>query len=113
MSNESILGGHIIIFAFMMSQNKIDLKDSILFLEHHYIPGEHFEDLEFWLDQIKYIIENNQPKAFLLGHSMLFDEQTNLIDYKEINKFLTEKLKQYNKPIYEIDHFKHLVKLSK
>ncbi len=110
---ESILGGHMIISTFMMSQSQPKLNNSFLFLEHHYIPGESLLDLEFWLDQVKYLIKDNQPKGFILGHSILFDKQNNILDFNELNRFLTEKLKIFNKPIYQIDHFKNLVKLSK
>lgn len=112
LSNEKVIGGHIIISTFMLSQLQISLADTYLFLEYHNIPGESFYELEFWLDQLKYVIKNNQPKGFILGHSLLYEKDGTVIDYKDINIFLTEKLSELEKPIYQVDHFKNIIKLS-
>lgn len=111
-ASENIIGGHLIISTYMLSQENIDLSKAFLFLEHHNIPGEDFIDLEYYVDQLKYVIGTNQPKGFILGHSMLFEENGEMMDYQKINIFLSDRLSVYNKPIYQIDHFKKIVKFS-
>ena len=109
---EKIVGGHTFLSTFMLGETKINLKDRFLFIEHHYIPGESLEDLEYFIDQLKMVIKGNLPKGFILGHSMLFGKKNKIMSVVTINKKLVECLKEYQLPIAYIDHFKQVVKFS-
>ncbi len=112
LDEEKIVGGHSFLTTFMLGETKINLKDRFLFIEHHYIPGETLEDLEYFMDQLKRVIKGNLPKGFVLGHSMLFTKDKKFVNINIINKKLVECLKEYNLPIVYIDHFKQIVKFS-
>jgi muramoyltetrapeptide carboxypeptidase LdcA involved in peptidoglycan recycling len=112
LNEEKIIGGHSFLTTFMLNQTKIDLKNRFLFIEHHYIPGEDLEDLEYFIDQLKIVIKGNLPKGFILGHSMLFTKNKKFVNINIINKKLVECLKEYSLPIAYIDHFKQIVKFS-
>ncbi|MCX6823095.1 MAG: LD-carboxypeptidase [candidate division SR1 bacterium] len=105
-----IVGGHMLLFTFIQSQVNIDLKDRHLFLEYHSSAiGEDLEELEYYLDQVLYIIKNNLPKGFILGRSELKNLDETEINIDEINNFLVSKLSTYNLPIYYIDHFNNVI----
>jgi len=110
--SESTVGGHTFITTFMLNQEPMDLSDKILFLEYHNVPGEDFVDMEYYFDQLFYVIKNNLPKAFILGHSLMTNEQGELIDYKKINEFLKPKFQHFGKEVYEVDHFQQIIKFS-
>jgi len=110
LENEKIIGGHSFISAIMLPETKIDLSERFLFFEHHYVPGERLQDIKYFLDVIKFNVHNNMPKGFILGHSMLFDQENQLIESNFINKFFLENLLDLKIPIYYIDHFKTIVK---
>lgn len=112
LKDERIIGGHLFISTFMMNQINIPLKDRFLFLEHHYVPGETLTELEYFIDQLKLVIDNNLPKGFILGHTELYDKDNNEIDVKIINQKITELLNIYNLPILYIDHFQQIIKFS-
>ncbi len=112
LDNEKIIGGHSFLTTFMLSETEINLKDRFLLIEHHYIPGESLEDLEYFIDQLKRVIKGNLPKGFILGHSMLFNKKGKMININIINKKFVECLKEYQLPIAYIDHFKQIVKFS-
>ena len=112
LDEEKIVGGHTFLTTFMLGETKIDLKDRFLFIEHHYIPGESLEDLEYFIDQLKMVIKGNMPKGFILGHSMLFGEKSKIMNISTINKKMVEWLKEYNLPIVYIDHFKQIIRFS-
>jgi len=112
LNDEHIVGGHTIITTFMLTQEPINLSDKVLFLEYHNIPGEGFIEMEYYFDQLFYSIKNNVPKAFILGHSLMTDENGELIDYKKINEFLKPLFTRFGKEVYEVDHFQQLIKFS-
>jgi len=112
LDNEKIVGGHSFLTTFMLSETKIGLKDRFLLIEHHYIPGESLEDLEYFIDQLKRVLKGNLPKGFILGHSMLFTKNKKFVNVNIINKKLMECLKEYGLPIAYIDHFKQIIRFS-
>jgi muramoyltetrapeptide carboxypeptidase LdcA involved in peptidoglycan recycling len=112
LDEEKIVGGHTFLTTFMLNEVKIDLRDRFLFLEHHYIPGESLEDLEYFVDQIKMVTKGNLPKGFIFGHSMLFGKKGKIMNVATINKKMVEWLREYDLPIAYIDHFKQIVKFS-
>ncbi len=112
-NKEKVVGGHLLIFSFMQSQLKIDLKERYLFLEyHHSANGTELEELEYYLNQLLYVIKDNLPKGFILGRHLLKDFGGKEIEVGEINDFLTSKLLKYNLPVYYIDHFNNVVTFS-
>lgn len=112
LDKEKIVGGHTFLTTFMLGETKINLRDRFLFVEHHYIPGESLEDLEYFMDQLKRVIKGNLPKGFILGHSMLFGKKGKIMNVATINKKMVEWLKEYDLPITYIDHFKQIVRFS-
>lgn len=110
--NEKIVGGHSFISAIMLPTINIDLHDRFLFFEHHYIPGEGVADAAYFLDAVKLYISRNKPRGIILGHSLLFGENNNPVDIEFINKYLLEHITDMNLPIYYVDHFKTIIKLS-
>ncbi|QQR93203.1 LD-carboxypeptidase [bacterium] len=105
-----ITGGHMLIFAFMQNQININLQERYLFLEyHHGANGIELKELEYYLDQVLYVIKNNLPKGFILGRSLLKNFDGTEIKIEEINEFLVSKLEKLNLPIYYVDHFNNII----
>lgn len=112
-SKEKLIGGHLTLFTFMQSQLNIDLKNRFLYLEyHHSAIGEDLDDLNYYIDQLLYIIKDNMPKGFILGNTDLRNIDGKKFGIEEINKSLIEKLKKYNLPIYYLDHFINTITFS-
>jgi muramoyltetrapeptide carboxypeptidase LdcA involved in peptidoglycan recycling len=112
LENSKIIGGHSFISAIMLPTTKIDLKNRFLFFEHHYISGESFDDLEYFMNAVNLYLLNNKPRGIILGHSFLFDENKNPVNIRIINKQLAENIKDFDVPIYYIDHLKTIIKFS-
>ncbi len=109
-NREKIVGGHMLIFAFMQNQININLKERYIFLEyHHGANGVELKELEYYLNQVLYTINNNFPKGFILGRSLLKNLDGTELRIEEINDFLVSKLLRYRLPIYYIDHFNNIV----
>jgi len=109
-----VVGGHMLIFAFMQSQLNIHLKERYVFLEyHHDANGIELKELEYYLDQVLYTIKNNLPKGFILGRCLLKDFEGTEMKVEEINNFLVSKLLRYKLPIYYIDHFNNIISFCK
>lgn len=107
-----IMGGHSMISLLMHKEATIDLSDRVLFVEHHYVPGESPDELRYWSHAIFRSFQSNKPKAMLLGHSLLYDAEGKPLPENDLNELLMEGLKQFNVPIYYIDHFKAVIALS-
>lgn len=112
LENEKIIGGHSFVSAIMLPITNIDLGNRFLFFEHHYIPGEGLADAAYFLDAVKLYTSHNKPLGIVLGHSLLFDENNNPLDIELINKYLMERLVGMDLPVYYVDHFKTIIKLS-
>ncbi len=112
LASEKIIGGHSFVSTIMLGNTKIDLENRFLFFEHHYRPGEKLNDVEYFLESIKYQTHQNLPKGFILGHSMLFDKEGKLIDVDLINEQLVKNLVELGRSVYYLDHFKTIIKLS-
>lgn len=109
-NNIKVVGGHMLLFGFMQNQLNINLEDRYLFLEyHHSAIGEGLNELEYYLNQVLYVIKNNLPKGFILGRSELRNFDCSEINIKEINDFLVSKLTSYNLPIYYVDHYNNVI----
>lgn len=104
-ADTKITGGHLTSFIFMVDRYNINLKEKALFIEHHYIPGETFDDLAYYIDQLILIIKENPPKSIILGHTILFNDLGQEVDYRDVNKFISERISKLNLPITEVDHF--------
>lgn len=112
LDKEKIIGGHLFVSSFMLGEIKINLANRFLLLEHHNIPGESYDDLEYFIDQLKFKLKDNLPKGFILGHTALFDKNGNKINPNIINKKIVSWLKEYGRPIVYINHFEQIIKLS-
>ncbi len=108
---ESVVGGHSFISAFMMQITNSTLKNKVFFLEHHYISGETFDDLLYFIDQIKLILNTKSglPKAILLGNSYLSDRDGKRIFYKETNNIIFESLKELHVEVFSVDHTQTII----
>ncbi len=112
-SNEKIVGGHLLIFTLMQSLLKIDLRNRYLFIEYHTgAIGEDLDDLGYYLDQLLYVVKDNLPKGFILGRTEMKNFDNSKISIEEINKYSVDKLLKYNLPIYYLDHFKNTITFS-
>jgi len=111
LEDERIIGGHSFISAIMLAGAKIDMSNRVLFFEHHYIPGEEPKDVGYFLEAIKLNLAS-RPKAIILGHSVLFDKDKNMIDVAVINKYLLEQHIDLDIPVFYVDHFQKILKLS-
>jgi len=111
-SDIQIIGGHLCIMIYMLSNYPIDISERALFIEYHDAPGQDFSNLEYYLDQLSHLISNNPPKEIILGHSILYDENCDEIDFKRINIFMKAKLSDLNIPIRCVDHFDKLIPMS-
>ena len=70
------------------------------------------EDLGYLLDQLFYVINNNAPKAIILGHIELSKLDGGTISSDEINSYCKNKIHALNIPVYYIDHFKNIIRFS-
>lgn len=100
----SILGGHLIISSIMNARASIDLSGKILFLEHHYLPGESTADLRYWLEALKFSLGHNLPTAFLLGRTRLVSEDGGEVAVDEINQTFADGLRETKRGIFYINH---------
>lgn len=108
-----IVGGHMLIFAFMQSQLNINLKERYVFLEYHNgANGIELNELEYYLDQVLYVTKDNLPKGFILGRSSLKNFDSTEINLEEINNFLVSKLSKLKLPVYYINHFDNIITFS-
>jgi len=105
LDNIKITGGHLTSLIFMIEHYRINLKNTVLFIEHHYIPGENFDDLAYYIDQLLITIKENKPESIILGHTILFDENNNEINFNEINDFFSKRLVGTGIPVSSVDHF--------
>ncbi len=110
--NEKIIGGHSFISIFMMQFLDVNLDGKVLFFEHHYILGESYAELLYFVDQLKLILKTKTglPKAILLGNTYLFDEQNKMIDYREINKIIAEHLGDLQVDVFSLDHAQTIIR---
>lgn len=107
---EKIIGGHLLIFTFMQSQLKIDLGERFIFIEYHSgAVGENLDDLGYYLDQLLYVLKDNMPKGFILGHTEMRNIDGSSIPINVINEYLSEKIVKTGLPIYYLDHFKNTI----
>ncbi|MCW1891690.1 MAG: LD-carboxypeptidase [Candidatus Uhrbacteria bacterium] len=107
-----MIGGHATLTLLMLLQYPIDLHDRFLFLEYH--PGgvgEGMRDIGYYLENLIQALQrtNNLPKGFVFGQSMLPQPDGSMIPWREINVFCAERVSHLNLPVYEVDHFKHVI----
>ncbi len=111
----AITGGNLCVSIFMIGSFNIDIRNKTLFIEHHYIPGESIDDLIYFIHQLSILLikSKNIPKNFLLGHSMLFENQE-IIDFSLINRSIERVLKKYfvDTEVKTIDHFKYIIEMK-
>lgn len=107
-----IVGGYSIASAVLLPNIQLDLSGSFLFFEHHYLPGESLGDATYFLEAVKVYLRDNKPKGIILGHSLVSDQEGNWIHYEQINEHFSQALAELDVPIYSIDHFRTIVKLS-
>jgi muramoyltetrapeptide carboxypeptidase LdcA involved in peptidoglycan recycling len=112
LASEHIVGGHSFISAIMLPHVQLDLSNTYVFFEHHYVPGENIGDVNYFAEAVKLYLETNKPKGIILGHSLLFDENQQLIDQLLINQDLAVAFASLGVPVYSIDHFRTIVPLS-
>lgn len=112
-SKEKIVGGHLLIFALMQGQLKIDLKNRYVFMEYHTEAlGESLDDLGYYIDQLLYVLKGNMPKGFILGRTEMKNIDGSQMAIEDINGYCVEKLSEYNLPVFYLDHFKNTVTFS-
>ena len=112
-SNERIIGGHLLIFTLMQALLQADLKDRYLFIEYHTGGvGESLQDLGYYLDQLLYVVRDNMPKGFVLGRTMMQNLDGSEISLDEINRYCVEKLSSSQLPVYFLNHFENTVTFS-
>ena len=112
LENEKIIGGHLVIGAFVLQRIKIDLSKCFLLVEYHLSTSDTLGELEFFLDQFKIAIKNNLPKGFIIAWSQVYDKNGKPLKQDLINKCFVDNLKEYNLPIAYINHIKTPIKLS-
>lgn len=113
LSSVKIVWGHMLIFAFMQNKLDLDLTDRYLFLEyHHSDAGKRRSDLEFYVNQILYVIKNNLPRGFILGKSKIKNIDGSEMSVAEVNNFFVSKLSSCDLPIYYIDHYNNIITFS-
>jgi len=111
--SKNIVGGHLLIFSFMQGQLKFQLNETFVFIEyHHSAIGEGLDELGYYLNQLMFLLKDNLPKGFILGRTELKDFENKAIPIKKINKFYIEQLKEYDLPIYYLDHFTNTITFS-
>lgn len=106
LQNDKITGGHTFITSYMAHMiDKMHIEDKVLFLEHHNSMGEGLDELLYYFDQLKLLMKNisGLPKAILLGHSFLFNQDGKPIDWRDINKSIIEEYKELEIDIFQID----------
>lgn len=96
----------------MHKEATIDLSERVLFIEHHYALGESPDELRYWGHALLRSFRDNKPQAILLGHSLLYDTEGKPLPENDLNELLMEGLKQFNVPIYYIDHFNAVMPFS-
>jgi muramoyltetrapeptide carboxypeptidase LdcA involved in peptidoglycan recycling len=104
LQSASIVGGHLIINGVMLPSSKIDLSDRVLFIEHHYLPGETCEDLGYWIEALKLRLSGNMPRGFMLGKSHLTGADNQKVQNKKILNTYIKHLQVLRLPIYYMDH---------
>jgi muramoyltetrapeptide carboxypeptidase LdcA involved in peptidoglycan recycling len=112
LENKKIIGGQSFISSIMLPHTNIALDERLLFFEHHYIPGEELTDANYFLSALQYLTANNKPLGIILGHSLLFGKDNNPLAIKDINAYFTQTLKDLGLPVYYINHFQTIIKLS-
>ena len=113
--NKKITGGHLSTAQYIISNYNIGLHDKVLFLEYHYIPGESWEEFEYYIHQLclSLKIRGDMPAEILLGHSVLFKEDGSEIEVNLINDFCKKIILSYfDLHIKEIDHFNSIIKFD-
>ncbi|MDP3983121.1 MAG: LD-carboxypeptidase [bacterium] len=112
LESKKIVGGHSFISAFMLADTSLDLRARLLFFEHHYLPGEDVSDAVYFLNAVKLQIRHNSPQGIILGRSIVYGKDGEMLDAKEINRYFLEELGSLNLPVYYVDHFQTIVKFS-
>lgn len=111
--SERIVGGHTFITSFKvhMVGKPVQLSDKLLFLEHHNSQGEDIHELLYYFQQIKLLMKKHigLPKALLLGHSLLCDEEGKSIDWKEINVEVANIFHEFDIPVFQIDSINAII----
>lgn len=107
-----LIGGQLFSTTFMIQQLNIDLSSRHLFIEHHYLVGESFNDLDYFIRQLKSVIKHNLPKSIILGHSLFYDKSYQLVDPEKVNREFINIYADLGIPISFIDHFKQIIRFS-
>lgn len=111
-NKETIVGGHSFISALMLPIVQMDLTNRSLFFEHHYISGEELADVGYFLEAVKFYIKYHKPNSVILGRSLLLDSEGHSVDFNSVNKYLADILADLDIPVYQVDHFKTIIKFS-
>ncbi len=113
LSQIQIAGGHMGIFAFMQSNNKIDLSNRHLFLEYHSSSLEpHLLNLDYEVDHVLYSIKENLPKSIILGQSLIRKIDGTFYPEEELTGSILSKFSKTSLPVYYINHFNNVIPLS-
>lgn len=107
-----IVGGHSFISAIMLPHLQCNLDNKVLFLEHHYIKQEGLDNASYFIEAVKLYLHKHKPQAILLGHSMVYGNDGELMDMDAVNKSFVELLNTLHVPIFSVDHFKTVIKFS-
>jgi muramoyltetrapeptide carboxypeptidase LdcA involved in peptidoglycan recycling len=113
LDNEKVIGGHLSLLSFMQTQVSIDPHDRYIFFEYHTAAlGEKLIDLGYYIDQLLFVLGDNKPKGFILGHTEMRNLDLTIIPLADINAFCVKKLAHLELPIYFIDHFHNTITMQ-
>lgn len=109
-TEQKIVGGHLTIFTLMQSQSQLNLSERFVFIEYHTSTlGESLDDLGYYLDQLLYVLKDNSPQGFILGHTVIRDINGLQIAVEQINQYLAEKIAKTGLPVFFLDHFTNTI----